>query len=62
MRNVKKHDATLSRADRLRIAAEAGRDPRSVDAVLRGASKAIVEESIRAAAERLGIKLPRKAA
>jgi hypothetical protein len=62
MRNVKKHDAPLSRSDRLRIAAEANRDPRSVDAVLNGRSKGIVEESIRAAAQRLGIRLPKRAA
>lgn len=54
--------STLTLQEKRRIAAEAGRDPRSVDAVLQGKARPMTEESIRAAADRLGIRLPKRAA
>jgi hypothetical protein len=41
-----------------RLAVEAHRDPRSVQAVIDGRARPSVEEDVRAAADRLGIVLP----
>jgi hypothetical protein len=53
----------LTRADALRLAAETGADPRTVARVAKtGRTDGAVAQSIRAAAERLGIRLPKRAA
>jgi hypothetical protein len=41
-----------------RIAVKAMRDPRSVDSVIEGRAKPLVERAIRDAARELGIELP----
>jgi hypothetical protein len=42
----------------LRLAAESGRDPRSVRAAIAGRSRGLVTASVYQAAERLGVELP----
>lgn len=48
----------IRRADVLRLAAEATRDPRTVEKAIRGKATNNAIEGVQQAAERLGIKLP----
>jgi hypothetical protein len=59
---MRKTEAEVTRRDILRLAGETGADPRTVTRVVEGKrTLGAIAQSIREAAQRLGIRLPRKA-